>query len=421
MCGIVYARDFRPGTQVSPRIIDMYIAQKKRGTQGYGFYQPQENVLYHNTAEGPTLRRLKRTKTQEILFHHRMPSSTPNLRNSCHPFSTRQNDKLFKSRYIFVHNGVINNDHLLRADHKSKFGIEYTSETISTYTTTPVTKWNDSEALMYDVVLYLEEKIDKPEARGSNAFICIETSKRNTSKKLWFYRNDSNPLRIEWKVGKKLTIRSEGKGEMIEPDILYCYDYKTDKISRSKLEMVPRYTPQAWKPEAKEKSSSATTFHASSKRGRRELPAPDFTYAHHLLPESISGSNMGSDYSQDSLLATTTPDQKLQPLSRLAKDNIEKIGVARGEMVLEKHKYSFVLALGEIQDSSLEVVGKMNGLLGAASSSLEAGWEERLQLLMDQHQILQSAYDSVAFQRDEWAAVEALQAEEDKLIVETIE
>lgn len=166
------------------------------------------------------LRRNK--KADEILFHHRYPTSTSNVRNACHPFSTK---KVFEYyNYVLVHNGVLWNENELKKEHE-KLGIKYVSEQLDG-------SFNDSEALTYDVARYLEGQVDKITAKGNIAFICVQRSHDGEPVALYFGRNTGNPLKMKM-TENSITLSSEGDGEMIKPDTMYRFDYTSYKLTES--------------------------------------------------------------------------------------------------------------------------------------------------------------------------------------------
>ena len=228
MCGIVYSKSF-VGSSVNKTIVKRYKNQRNRGTDGFGFYIPKNDKLVHNVKESRILRQIKKGKDTEILFHHRLPTSTTNVRNACHPFSTKQpigKKKFFKHNYIVVHNGVLRNEHALKTEHE-KLGIRYVSEQKDG-------RFNDSEALAYDLALYLEGKQTEMKASGSIAFVVIQRSLKGSPQKLFFGRNYGNPLKVKFTTNS-LTISSQGSGEDVEAHKLYEYDYKTNKIVKKPL------------------------------------------------------------------------------------------------------------------------------------------------------------------------------------------
>lgn len=229
MCGIVYSKSL-VGKPVNRTIKHRYLAQRRRGTDGFGFYTPETDRLTHNVREGRILSLLRRNKkATEILFHHRMPTSTANVRNACHPFSTKD---YFKHNYIGVHNGVLWNEDELRKEHE-KLGIDYASEQIDG-------SFNDSEALIYDIARYIEGQVDHLTAQGSIAFIVVQRGNDGKPTGLYFGRNEGNPLVMK-KTKKSLTLSSEGNGENILPNTMYKYDYDTGVISMSPCR-IPSYS-----------------------------------------------------------------------------------------------------------------------------------------------------------------------------------
>lgn len=222
MCGIVHYIDFR-GKSVAGRTINRFQSQRHRGTNGFGYYLPIADRLSHSPSESRLLRDLKHQaeilpmdQTSEVMFHHRFPTSTDNVRNACHPFSTRWEG--FKNNYVLVHNGWLTNDLELHDNHY-KMGIRYVSEQ-------PNGQFNDSEALLYDLALWLEGYQDEPKAKGAIAFTLIERVDGKQSK-LHFGRNTGSPLIKKYKAGKYLALASEGKGKMVRSNELNTFDYAT--------------------------------------------------------------------------------------------------------------------------------------------------------------------------------------------------
>ena len=205
-------------------------AQRSRGTTSFGFYLPKTNRLTHNVKENRIKNLLKRSKgsNDEVLFHHRFSTSTADVPNACHPFSTKE---FFKNNYVGVHNGVISNDNELEKQHQA-LGIEYVSRQKNG-------QFNDSEALIYDIARYLEGQVDELTAQGSIAFIIIKRNKDGKPTTLFFGRNNGNPLKIK-KTKHSLTLSSQGEGKDVEANKLYSYDYETGEI-KSRYLYIPYY------------------------------------------------------------------------------------------------------------------------------------------------------------------------------------
>lgn len=226
MCGIVYCAGLQ-GQPVNKLVINQFMAQRTRGIEGFGFYDNDTGRIHRTTKERKAISLLRRRKSSDILFHHRFPTSTQNVKNACHPFTTGD---YFDKKYVLVHNGWITNDKTLKYDHE-QLGIVYKS-------TQPDGTFNDSEALLWDFALYMEGKQTELKARGAIAFIALE--KGDGIDKMHFGRN-TNPLNI-YLDKEVLMLSSEGKGTPIQSDTLYTYDYITGKVEDKHLEIPDYYT-----------------------------------------------------------------------------------------------------------------------------------------------------------------------------------
>ena len=211
MCRIIYAKNLKDNQPVNNLVKVLYQNQKDRGQQGFGFVGLSGKLIgtYRATDEKGILKYLNEHQYDEIMFHHRFPTSTQNTIKGTHPFVIGLDDK----RYYFVHNGIIQNADELKERH-SRRGIVYSSE--------EGTGFNDSEALAWEFCLWLKDKQEKVEALGSVAFVCLEVDKRtNRAQKLYFYRNDAVPLKI-YKDETLLLLASEGNYPLVTEDWL-CF------------------------------------------------------------------------------------------------------------------------------------------------------------------------------------------------------
>lgn len=181
--------------------------------------------MFHHPKEKKVKRYLKRYNSNIIMFHHRNPTSTINVKKACHPFSTR--NYFGDTEYILIHNGYIWNDDDLFVKH-SQEGIEYQS-------LLPDLTFNDSESLLWEFALYMQGKNDKVEAKGGIAFVCAKLVDGELTD-LYFARN-KNPLYM-LKNKKGLYLASEGEGEMIDSETLYGYNYKDDSITKTAIELM---------------------------------------------------------------------------------------------------------------------------------------------------------------------------------------
>jgi hypothetical protein len=83
--------------------------------------------------------------------------------------------------------------------------------------------------------LWLNNKKKKIEAEGSVAFVCLETNKKTSrALRLYFYRNDSVPLKI-YKDKTLFLLASEGGYAETKKNRLYFWDYQKRHIRRYKF------------------------------------------------------------------------------------------------------------------------------------------------------------------------------------------
>lgn len=221
MCGVIYGRSKNECNPVNKFILKQFMNQRNRGTQGFGIYDPDFQHIIKETKESKIKKWLKKHPSKEILFHHRFPTSTKNVKNAAHPFSTK--DYFGDVEYILIHNGVISNSYELARQHTER-GIEYSS-------VQPNGTFNDSEALLFDIALTLEGEQSEPKAIGSCAFIMIEKHKDDPKlNKLHYYHNSVNPL-FKRDTAKMWMLSStqEGNAQHVPVNVLYSYNYETEQ------------------------------------------------------------------------------------------------------------------------------------------------------------------------------------------------
>ena len=221
MCGIAHIKNLRDRAPVNAAAKLMYFNQKSRGTNGYGLVGMNNHTIETHRAlkESDFLSRLTARPYDEILLHHRLPTSTKNTYASTHPFVMELDNR----RYYFVHNGIIENAHELREQHYQA-GITYRSmEQDGTF--------NDSESLAWEFALYLCQRKQGISAVGSVACICLETDREsNRARRLYFYHNNGSPLRMLLD-SELLVLSSEGGwGSKVAVDKLFFYDYQTKTL-----------------------------------------------------------------------------------------------------------------------------------------------------------------------------------------------
>jgi len=221
MCGIITAKNLRDNHPVNNLVKILYQNQKDRGQQGFGFVGLNRGQIgtYRATDEKGIIKYLNEEQYDEIIFHHRLPTSTENTLKSTHPFVIAMDNKL----YYFMHNGIIQNADELKEKH-SKKGIAYSSKEGPAF--------NDSEALAWEFCFWLKNKKKKIEASGSVAFVCLETNKEtHRAERLYFYRNDGAPLKI-YKDKTLFLLASCGNYPDVKKNRLYFWDYQKRIIKR---------------------------------------------------------------------------------------------------------------------------------------------------------------------------------------------
>lgn len=235
MCGIIWAKS-KKGKNINNYVLEHYKQQRTRGSDGFGFIAIKDGKISIHRAENEIdiKKELQNVVADEILFHHRYPTSTPNFVQATHPIKVEHDD--FVHNYYVVHNGIISNDYSLKREHEN-LGFVYSTRLVKKWITggTIIQKeemFNDSEALAVEVALYLEGKKDTIDAKGSIALMVLQVDKKtNKVEALYYGRNGGNPLKIH-RSNKKVVIASENKGVLLPENTLYRLDYKTGEISQ---------------------------------------------------------------------------------------------------------------------------------------------------------------------------------------------
>lgn len=131
MCGLLTViKKEKDDKKTSVHIKNMLALQIQRGRQGFGY------VAFDNTLDSYVRKEtqqeiescLLQTDTKSIMFHHRFPTSTPNLEDCAHPIFVSH--KELKHDYYLTHNGVISNCDGLKTIH-NKLKYEYTTEVLT--------------------------------------------------------------------------------------------------------------------------------------------------------------------------------------------------------------------------------------------------------------------------------------------------
>lgn len=231
MCGIIaVAKRENNGKNTASEVLAMFEQQRERGVQGFGYVSFDEKVKkYARFSQEVDVRKsLSSNEAISMLFHHRIPTSTPNYADTTHPIKV-SHDELLHDYYV-IHNGMISNDSIMHDEHVA-LGYEYNTTVrteIKTLNNSFVQEqWNDSEAFAIDLVRFIEGKQDKIKSKGSIAFIALQVDKKNsTALRMYFGHNEGNPLTFNCSDGQ-FVLRSKGEKYMIQPDTLQYLDLKT--------------------------------------------------------------------------------------------------------------------------------------------------------------------------------------------------
>lgn len=219
MCGLVYVKrkDGRPAYKA---VLKRYRGQKTRGQDGFGYVAIKDNkvVGYHRApTEHEIVKLLEKEDAPEIMFHHRYPTSTPNVEEAAHPILVE--NQLLTHQYFVLHNGVIKNTKDLREGHY-KLGIPYTTEIMKGFTALKTQKlyhtelaWNDSESLAIETALAMDGLKKTIDTEGAAAVMGVKTNGLNVTDR-FFFRNENHPLMYhEDKV--MVTVTTLGSGTLV--------------------------------------------------------------------------------------------------------------------------------------------------------------------------------------------------------------
>lgn len=214
---------------------EQFEKQISRGVQGFGVFDG--HTIFKTPKQKKIRGWLRNNKRQSdfLMFHHRMPTSTVNVRRAAHPFSTFDyfNTEETRVKYVLIHNGHVSNSRALKKAHE-ELGITYSS-TLDDGT------FNDSESLLWDVALTLEGKQDNLKAYGGIAFVCAKVVDDEITH-LYFGKNAGRPLNL-YREKDGILLSSEGIGDSIADHQLYTYNYKLNRLTK-KYFRIPSFDPE---------------------------------------------------------------------------------------------------------------------------------------------------------------------------------
>lgn len=279
MCGII-ATFSKKGKKVCKHVMKKYKAQESRGSNGFGYVAVYKNKINvgRSIDEKGIREQIMNENAGMIMFHHRKPTSTPNVIEATHPIFV-SNEELDHD-YFVVHNGVLSNETELKKAHEA-LGYVYNTiietETMTHYvakntgnkyfnSVSKVEKFNDSESLAIEVARMLDGMTRKIDAVGTIAFIAYKVSKEDGGIVSMHYgHNSGNPLTL---IDNKdyFCLASVG-GEDVPEDILYSLSLSGKTMGElTELAMPIGYT-NSWK-------RNGSTYNYNNYGNQRALPMP---------------------------------------------------------------------------------------------------------------------------------------------------
>lgn len=249
MCGIIFA-DFK--SRAKKRVFKRYSQQSARGKQGYGCVAVNNGfvtALHRSTTENDMRVAMKEETANTILFHHRNPTSTPNVEECTHPIYVT-NDTLNYDYYV-THNGHITNASVLKKDFED-MGFVYTSVVENLVRPKGHKKaylvseqFNDSESLAIELAQIIETGGTFTRSMGGIAFVVLQMDKQTGEVNMVYFGRNTNPLKMD-RTGGEFMLASEGFGVDVEPHKLHSYDLKTKTLTATELQIGAKtYVPPA--------------------------------------------------------------------------------------------------------------------------------------------------------------------------------
>lgn len=235
MCGIVFVKRL-DRANANKQIAKRYSKQQHRGSDGFGYIgrtsKGTVSPLQRTQFEHEIKQKLQASTLSEILFHHRYPTSTPNVPESAHPLLVANHE--LKYNYYVTHNGVITNDDKLKDMHEA-LGYTYLTEVKTQYRTrkgkvyTSGVEFNDSEAFAIELARTIEGLQPEALAEGAIAYIAYQVEKINGNiTAVYFGTNGGNPLTLQW-TKEFIAIASEG-GKAIDANKSFRLDADTNEL-----------------------------------------------------------------------------------------------------------------------------------------------------------------------------------------------
>lgn len=224
MCGIIGTLVKNCET-VKAEIMLIYTAQKRRGKDGFGIVIRKEDGRFIRERTR-TIKELINTGIFEkidngdiIVFHHREPTSTPNIPHCNHPFMNEDRT------IALAHNGVVS--HAQKALDKTKKRHRYESLILPDKDNNTDKKYyyhvTDSEIALHTLEDYLEDRTRKDalirlQRKFSGTFFIIFQEE-----KLLYFTTNASDLAIYYSISGNTFLSSEF-GKKIDRDCVGFFD-----------------------------------------------------------------------------------------------------------------------------------------------------------------------------------------------------
>lgn len=241
MCGLVtVVKRIDDGIATAPVVLDMFKKQITRGQQGFGYVAFDDTIRAYirRQSKEEIEKALSLKSARSIMFHHRIPTSTPNLSDTTHPIKVSH--KELKYDYYVEHNGIISNDSIMHDEH-IELGYKYNTVVTTIIKTASDSfkseEWNDSEAMAIDLARFIEGKQEEMQSRGSIAFVALQVNKKtNVVERVYFGHNAGNPLTMHY-TENTLVLRSEGETEHVAENMMTCLQLSNWEMTEAEVKI----------------------------------------------------------------------------------------------------------------------------------------------------------------------------------------
>ena len=242
MCGIISAIINNPN-HIKRNIIDIYHNQQYRGKSGFGIaikhidgeIKRVRTKFEHEIFKEPLWDEIE--KDDLVLFHHRIPTSSPNLPSCNHPLTNST-----QSLYL-IHNGIITGyDDLVNREFESKIKVDGTPK----FGWKNYDEFTDSELCVHrmDDLLLKNDMIDSVKILGEENYFSAFLMLQSDEHKIFFTSNSADLNYYEFGGNKFISSLPYIK-TFREIDNTYGWISKEENVIRElETSRYPTYLPQ---------------------------------------------------------------------------------------------------------------------------------------------------------------------------------